>query len=53
MKIRLDPANPKTWRCGNEKAIEIAEKLAETGFFERRGSKDSPNYWVPFFIEMH
>jgi hypothetical protein len=36
------------WRCQLEKAVEIAEQLAEAGFFERRGTKDSPAYWVPF-----
>ena len=36
------------WKCGTERANEIAEKLVEAGFFERRGSKESPNYWVPF-----
>jgi len=36
------------WKCSSEKAAEIAEKLVEAGFFERRGSKDEPIYWVPF-----
>ncbi|MDC7706331.1 P-loop ATPase, Sll1717 family [Vogesella indigofera] len=38
----------KIFKCSTEKASEIAEKLVETGFFERRGTKDSPSYWVPF-----
>jgi hypothetical protein len=39
----------KLWKKINQtKAIEIAEKLVEAGFFEKRGSKESPNYWVPF-----
>lgn len=36
------------WRCNRAKAETIAEKLFEVGFFERRGAKDSPTYWVPF-----
>lgn len=36
------------WKCSAEKATEVAEKLVEAGFFERRGSKDDPTYWVPF-----
>lgn len=43
---------PKTlaqlWGLTEEKSSEIAEKIAESGFFERRGTKDSPSYWVPF-----
>ena len=38
----------KIWKCSSEKALEISEKLVEVGFFERRGDKDSPSYWVPF-----
>lgn len=38
----------KVWRCTAERATEVAERLVEAGFFERRGSKDSPSYWVPF-----
>jgi len=36
------------WGVGKDKAVAIAEQLVEVGFFERRGSKDSPEYWVPF-----
>lgn len=42
------PSLTKVWKCGIEKATELAEKLVETGFFERRGSKESPIFWVPF-----
>jgi len=38
----------KLWKCGVVKAADTAEKLVETGFFEKRGSKDTPNFWVPF-----
>lgn len=38
----------RLWKCDHEKAVEIAEKLVETGFFERRGTKDAPSFWVPF-----
>jgi hypothetical protein len=38
----------KLWKCTELQAIEITEKLVETGFFERRGTKENPSYWVPF-----
>jgi hypothetical protein len=36
------------WECSVEQVTPIAQKLVEAGFFERRGAKDSPTYWVPF-----
>ena len=36
------------WDITLEKTAQIAERLVETGFFERRGNKESPQYWVPF-----
>jgi len=38
----------KLWQCSTETASAIAERLVEAGFFEKRGAKDSPTYWVPF-----
>lgn len=38
----------KLWKVPQDKASEIAERLVEVGFFERRGTKESPRYWVPF-----
>ena len=38
----------KLWKCQAEKATEMAELLTEAGFFERKGAKDNPTYWVPF-----
>jgi len=38
----------RIWNVSALKAAEIAEKLVATGFFERRGMKESPTYWVPF-----
>lgn len=38
----------KLWRCSRDKASATAERLVEAGFFERRGAKENPNYWVPF-----
>lgn len=38
----------KLWRIPSDKAVEIADQLVEAGFFERRGSKDAPTFWVPF-----
>jgi hypothetical protein len=38
----------KIWKVSNAVALETAERLVEIGFFERRGSKDRPVFWVPF-----
>ncbi|KAF0163162.1 MAG: hypothetical protein FD157_3325 [Rhodocyclaceae bacterium] len=38
----------ETWKCSLEKTFEIAEQLSEAGFFERRKTKDSTVYWIPF-----
>lgn len=36
------------WKLSEEEAARHARKLADVGFFETRGSKDDPVYWVPF-----
>ena len=36
------------WKTNQEEARAIADSLVEIGFFESRGSKDAPDYWVPF-----
>lgn len=36
------------WSLTPEQAAEVAEKLVEVGFFERRGEKIAPTYWIPF-----
>lgn len=36
------------WKEGHERAADTANGLVEIGFFERRGSRDSPEFWVPF-----
>lgn len=38
----------KLWGTESEETREIARGLAEIGFFEIRGSKDTPSYWIPF-----
>jgi len=38
----------KIWNVSIAQATSNAEKLAEVGFFEKRGTKDEPVYWVPF-----
>jgi len=44
---RLDSLS-KIWKNQVEEAHSSAEKLADIGFFERRGTKQAPAYWVPF-----
>lgn len=38
----------KIWGVSEDRALTNAEKLAEIGFFERRGTKEQPLFWVPF-----
>lgn len=38
----------KLWDVDELAAREIAKKLADFGFFDIRGSKEEPSYWVPF-----
>lgn len=36
------------WGASAEEALAQANKLATIGFFETRGTRQSPEYWVPF-----
>lgn len=36
------------WGIDSDVARSTADNLAEIGFFDRRGEKSSPEYWVPF-----
>jgi len=38
----------KLWAVSQQQAVANAEKLAEVGIFEKRGTKEEPLYWVPF-----
>lgn len=38
----------RLWKCPQSKAQEVAEQLIASGFFERRGTKEKPLFWVPF-----
>jgi hypothetical protein len=38
----------KIWRVSATEALARAEKLIDVGFFQKRGSKDQPWFWVPF-----
>jgi Fic family protein len=48
-KTQQTPATlTKIWGVNLEAARKNAEKLAEVGFFEKRGSRGEPAFWVPF-----
>lgn len=48
-KTQQTPATlAKIWRVPEADALTRAEKLAEVGFFQKRGSKEQPLFWVPF-----
>jgi hypothetical protein len=36
------------WSVSRDDAIAEAKQLVELGFFEERGTKEDPTYWVPF-----
>ncbi len=36
------------WDMSRAGAIEKAKELVELGFFEERGTRDEPTFWVPF-----
>ena len=36
------------WGLSVDETREKADELVAIGFFERRGSKNAPEYWVPF-----
>jgi len=38
------------WQCSPEEAVLSASELVQVGFFEQRGSRSSPEYWVPFLF---
>lgn len=38
----------RLWEVDGEKVGEIADRLVKIGFFERRGTRQEPEFWVPF-----
>lgn len=36
------------WGVGEVEAMQIASSLSDVGFFEKRGTKEEPEFWVPF-----
>ena len=36
------------WNISPENAVKRANELVATGFFEARGTRQAPEYWVPF-----
>jgi 3-methyladenine DNA glycosylase Tag len=40
------------WGIDTAPAGEIADQLVEVGFFERRGTVNKPDYWVPFLYRV-
>ncbi|MBX3206100.1 MAG: hypothetical protein KF764_13595 [Labilithrix sp.] len=41
------------WTMDETEAMKTATVLAEIGFFERRGSKHEPQFWIPFLYRGH
>ncbi|MCW9054419.1 MAG: hypothetical protein OQJ98_00310 [Candidatus Pacebacteria bacterium] len=38
----------KIWSVDDDETEKIAIKLTNVGFFEKRGNKDTPTFWIPF-----
>ena len=38
----------RIWKTSPEKASSTAQEMVDLGVFEARGSKEAPEYWVPF-----
>jgi hypothetical protein len=38
----------RNWGINESEAVAIASRLVEVGFFEPRGTKEQPEFWVPF-----
>lgn len=36
------------WQISEDKTVTLAADLVDIGFFERRGGKEDPKFWVPF-----
>lgn len=36
------------WGLSMDEARELGDKLVDVGFFEKRGSKEEPIFWIPF-----
>jgi hypothetical protein len=36
------------WGTDEARSRQVADALVEVGFFERRGTREQPAYWVPF-----
>lgn len=48
-KTQQTPATlAKIWRVSEAEALTRAERLTDVGFFQKRGSKEQPLFWVPF-----
>jgi hypothetical protein len=42
------PTLAAIWQVDEAEARRVADRLVVVGFFERRGTKAEPDYWVPF-----
>jgi hypothetical protein len=48
-KTEQTPASlARIWGVKRDEALATAEKLVDIGFFERRGTKEEPSFWIPF-----
>ena len=48
-KAQQSPATlAEIWGVDEGEAESIADRVVELGFFERRGTRREPDYWVPF-----
>ena len=38
----------RLWKIERSDAAVIGKRLVDIGFFESRGSKEAPSFWIPF-----
>lgn len=38
------------WGTDENGVLKITERLVEAGFFQARGQRDKPTFWVPFLF---
>jgi 3-deoxy-D-manno-octulosonate 8-phosphate phosphatase KdsC-like HAD superfamily phosphatase len=54
MRLKGDRSNQsvqslaKIWQLTPEEVLRITDKLVDIGFFEKRGTREQPIFWIPY-----
>jgi hypothetical protein len=49
--LSLLPTLAKIWQTTLQEATDIAENLIEIGFFQKLGTRDKVDYWIPYLYQ--